>query len=231
MESMQKKIKKDPELGEDQLNDHNSIEEMLMLGYFLKTMKLVTMILNISFFVGIFFYVICDLQAQIYESYYTLPKGCTIADQCGLCPDEKWKTRCIEKEWYMAPGPNQVWDAADQNVITFIKHFNLESFCMQNPDNCVPDPNKVKDQKSGSQDIRILWTIIYYSFTSLTTVGFGDYHPKSDYERLLCLFILMFGVAIFSYIMGNFIQIVVQFREFNQEIDEGDELTKFFGLI
>ena len=62
-------------------------------------------------------------------------------------------------------------------------------------------------------------------------MGFGDYHPKSDSERLVCLFILMFGVAIFSYIMGNFIQIVEQIREFKQEIDEGDELTKFFGLI
>jgi hypothetical protein len=79
--------------------------------------------------------------------------------------------------------------------------------------------------------MRILITFIYYSFTSLTTVGFGDYHPKSDAERLVCLFILMFGVAIFSYIMGNFIQIVEQIREFKQEIDEGDELTKFFGLI
>lgn len=79
--------------------------------------------------------------------------------------------------------------------------------------------------------MKILWTIVYYSFTSLTTVGFGDYHPKSDYERILVMFILMFGVAIFSYIMGNFIQIVEQVREFNQEIDAGDELTKFFGLI
>jgi hypothetical protein len=53
--------------------------------------------------------------------------------------------------------------------------------------------------------MKIMWTMIYYSFTSLTTVGFGDYHPKSDYERIVVMFILMFGVAIFSYIMGNFI--------------------------
>lgn len=100
IESMQKKIEKDEELGEDQLNDHNSIEEMLMLGYFLKTMKLVTMILNISFFVGIFFYVFCDLQAQIYNSYYTLPEGCGIVDHCAQC-DEKSKLRCTEKGWYL----------------------------------------------------------------------------------------------------------------------------------
>ena len=48
----------------------------------------------------------------------------------------------------------------------------------------------------------------YFAFTSLSTVGFGDYHPRSDIERLLCAFILLFGVAIFSYIMGNFISIL-----------------------
>ena len=39
-------------------------------------------------------------------------------------------------------------------------------------------------------------------FTSLSTVGFGDYHPRSDLERLLCSAILIFGVSIFSYVMG-----------------------------
>lgn len=49
---------------------------------------------------------------------------------------------------------------------------------------------------------------MYYSFTSLTTVGFGDYSPRSEFERILCSAILLFGVAIFSYIMGNFIEIL-----------------------
>jgi hypothetical protein len=46
---------------------------------------------------------------------------------------------------------------------------------------------------------------VYYAFTSLSTVGFGDYNPKSNIERFVCAFILLFGVAIFSYVMGNFI--------------------------
>jgi len=49
---------------------------------------------------------------------------------------------------------------------------------------------------------------MYYSFTSLTTVGFGDYNPRSEFERIFCAMILLFGVAIFSYIMGNFIEIL-----------------------
>ena len=51
----------------------------------------------------------------------------------------------------------------------------------------------------------------YFSFTSLSTVGLGDYHPRSDGERIIAAFMLLFGVAIFSYIMGHFIDILNQF--------------------
>ena len=50
--------------------------------------------------------------------------------------------------------------------------------------------------------------ILYFSFTSLSTVGFGDYHPTNDIERLIGAFILLFGVAIFSIVMGNFTDIL-----------------------
>ena len=68
-------------------------------------------------------------------------------------------------------------------------------------------------------------------FTSMSTVGFGDYHPKSDFERLVCTFILIFGVAIFSMIMGNFVAIIETFRSFNDDLDEGEELARFFGVL
>ena len=48
-------------------------------------------------------------------------------------------------------------------------------------------------------------SVLYFSFTSLSTVGFGDFNPKSNIERFVVAFILLFGVAIFSYVMGNFI--------------------------
>ena len=50
--------------------------------------------------------------------------------------------------------------------------------------------------------------VIYFAFTSLSTVGFGDYHPKSDEERIFVAFLLLVGVATFSYIMGIFINIL-----------------------
>jgi hypothetical protein len=73
--------------------------------------------------------------------------------------------------------------------------------------------------------------LLYFSFTSLTTVGFGDYNPRSDAERIFIAFGLLFGVAIFSYVMGQFIQVVEQFSVYNQVCEEGDELARFFGVL
>ena len=73
--------------------------------------------------------------------------------------------------------------------------------------------------------------MLYFSFTSLSTVGFGDYFPQSNSERVVGCFVLLFGVAIFSWIMGDFIQILHQFQEINSDLDEGDNLSKFLGLM
>lgn len=71
----------------------------------------------------------------------------------------------------------------------------------------------------------------YFSFTSLSTVGFGDLHPLNNYERALTAIVLLFGVAVFSIVMGNFIEISDSFMSMNEEFDDGDNLSKFFGLL
>jgi hypothetical protein len=48
----------------------------------------------------------------------------------------------------------------------------------------------------------------YYSFTSLATVGFGDFHAIADEERLITIIVILFGGMIFSYFMGVFIEIL-----------------------
>lgn len=41
----------------------------------------------------------------------------------------------------------------------------------------------------------------------------------------------MFGVAIESFIMGKFIEILHKIKTIDEEIDEGDTLTKFFKTL
>ena len=43
--------------------------------------------------------------------------------------------------------------------------------------------------------------------------------------------ILLFGVAIFSYVLGNFIKILKQFNEIHSELTDGENLHRFFGLL
>ena len=54
-------------------------------------------------------------------------------------------------------------------------------------------------------DIECSMLMLYYSFTTLSTIGFGDYHPVSDEERIIVVCGLLFGVMIFSFSMGVFI--------------------------
>ena len=84
------------------------------------------------------------------------------------------------------------------------------------------------EQKSAYDKAVIL---TYFAFTSLSTVGFGDFAPISNTERLIGAFILLLGVAVFSYIMGNFIEILTESQNFNKDLEEDDLMNKFFGTL
>ena len=92
-------------------------------------------------------------------------------------------------------------------------------------------PNFILAFMDGMTNMERAIAITYFSFTTLTTVGFGDMHPRNDPERALTAFFLLFGVAIFSIVMGNFIEISDSFLKMNEEFDDGDNLSKFFGLM
>lgn len=72
---------------------------------------------------------------------------------------------------------------------------------------------------------------MYFAFTTLATVGFGDYVPRSNGERATGAFILISGVAMFSYLMGNFIQILKTYQNLNADCSDGETLTYFFGIL
>lgn len=118
------------------------------------------------------------------------------------------------------------------DFINMISHVDTKSLSEEDPMRVLREESFIP---AYGMDQMELWeqTIIvtYYMFTSMSTVGFGDFHPKSDFERLVCTFILIFGVAIFSMIMGNFIAIIETFRHFNDDLDEGEELVRFFSVL
>lgn len=73
--------------------------------------------------------------------------------------------------------------------------------------------------------------MVYFTFTTLATVGFGDYRPWADEERLFLVIIFLSGVSIFSYLMGIFIEILKKFQQLYVDLDDGDNLSLFFSLL
>mmetsp|Transcript_25435 Transcript_25435/g.39226 ORF Transcript_25435/g.39226 Transcript_25435/m.39226 type:complete len:139 (+) Transcript_25435:324-740(+) len=71
--------------------------------------------------------------------------------------------------------------------------------------------------KSNS-DILIILT--YFSFTTFSTVGFGDFHPISDQERLLGLCILLLGVMVTSFAMDKLRNMIDDIRELRNSHEE-----------
>jgi len=171
---MHREIKKNPEIGEDIKEDHNKMNILVYASYFLKTIKLIVVILNVSYFLGVLWLIACELSAE-------------------------YRIFILEDD------PTEEAFISDN----FFYYFDLH----------------VQDYTRNTL------IVMYYSFTSLSTVGFGDYHPRGNFERIICCFYLLFGVAIFSYIMGNFIEILHDFQKVNEHIDYGDQLDQFFGLL
>lgn len=73
--------------------------------------------------------------------------------------------------------------------------------------------------------------VTYFVFTTLSTIGFGDYVPKNDQERVFISITLLFGVAIFSSVMQLFRDIMIDFGNLDNDFDEADRLSDFFTLL
>ncbi|CAL0319175.1 unnamed protein product [Lupinus luteus] len=53
-------------------------------------------------------------------------------------------------------------------------------------------------------------TSIYWSISTLSTVGYGDLHPVNTNEMVFDIFFMLFNLALTSYIIGNMTNLVVQ---------------------
>ena len=71
----------------------------------------------------------------------------------------------------------------------------------------------------------------YYALTTLSTVGYGDYFPVSNMERIIAVIIMLCGVAFFSYIMGNFIEIISNYEQKMGVVDKSADLHNWLILL
>lgn len=71
----------------------------------------------------------------------------------------------------------------------------------------------------------------YWCFTTLSTVGFGDIHPKSNFERICTAELMLIGVLVFSIVRDRLIGIIDFTIHIDEDFDDGIELTRFLGVI
>jgi hypothetical protein len=55
-------------------------------------------------------------------------------------------------------------------------------------------------------------TVVYFTLTTLSTVGYGDLYWISNSEKIFGMFVMLAGVAFFSFIMNSFIDIISTFN-------------------
>jgi len=46
-------------------------------------------------------------------------------------------------------------------------------------------------------------TSLYWIFTTLSTLGYGDYYGWTEMEMIFTMIIEIIGIFVFAYIMGN----------------------------
>lgn len=52
-------------------------------------------------------------------------------------------------------------------------------------------------------------TAIYWSITTLTTVGYGDLHAENLREMIFDIFYMLFNLGLTAYLIGNMTNLVV----------------------
>ena len=72
--------------------------------------------------------------------------------------------------------------------------------------------------------------VLYFAITTLSTIGFGDFSPVNTNERIMAAFILMGGVSIFSFIMGQFIEILINYKSL-WVVGQHQDLSKWIALL
>jgi hypothetical protein len=71
----------------------------------------------------------------------------------------------------------------------------------------------------------------YFALTTLTTVGYGDYVAQNNAERIFAIFIMLLGVAVFSYVMGSFTDLISNYEKKLGSRDRSADLHNWLSLL
>ena len=61
--------------------------------------------------------------------------------------------------------------------------------------------------------------------TTLSTIGFGDFMPVSNAEKILMIFCFILGIAVFTIMLGNFSDSLLRIIEISKDYEDTDTLA------
>lgn len=71
----------------------------------------------------------------------------------------------------------------------------------------------------------------YFMLTTIATVGYGDFLPRNVYEMAFLSAIMLLGVTIFAFIMGNFNSAIAYYEEISNGNDQTGELNNWLENV
>lgn len=83
------------------------------------------------------------------------------------------------------------------------------------------------DEEADANKISVMeryWTALYFTITTITTVGYGDISGQNTIQRLYCVFLMLMGVIAFSYATSTLSQIMSNMDSENSKYKEQIEI-------
>jgi voltage-gated potassium channel len=75
---------------------------------------------------------------------------------------------------------------------------------------------------------------LYWTTTTLTTVGYGDIVPHSNIERVYASFVMIIGVGVYGYLIGNVVSVITKrdpaHEKFISNLENLSALVKYRNL-
>jgi len=85
--------------------------------------------------------------------------------------------------------------------------------------------------KATSYGLKKMIITSYFVLTTLSTVGYGDLKPLNNWEKILGIFLIIIGIAFFSYIMQNFNDVLIDYDEQMGFVDYGSDLQVWLNSL
>ena len=97
-------------------------------------------------------------------------------------------------------------------------------------ENFSPDTWVVRFEYRDDPDDTVYLAALYWTFTTMSTVGYGDITARTGLEQTLSIILMLFGVVFFSFIIGSissiFNRIDSQEAYISQKMDVIDEFAR-----